>query len=98
MKNKLLKYLPKPLRNRWVIAPLMLFIWLLFFEDVNIISLVSSKFKIANLEEEWEFKEAKIIEAKQKKALIIHDVEKYARETFWMKKENEEIFILTEKK
>lgn len=98
MKDKVLKYLPKPLRNRWVIAPIVLFVWLLFFEDVNIISLVKTQFKISSLEKEWDFKQSKIEEAKLKRALIVDDIEKYARETFWMKKPNEEIFILAEKK
>lgn len=98
MKSKILKYLPKPIKNRWVIAPLVLFIWVLFFEEISVVSLIKTKFKISSLEKEWSFKENKIKEAKEKKQLIVHDIEKYARETFWMKKPNEEIFIITEKK
>ncbi len=95
--NKLYKYIPKKIRNKWILAPLVLFVWLLFFEDINIISLISTKSKISQLEKEWSYKEEKIKESKEKKALIIKDVEKYARETYWMKKPNEEIFIFSEK-
>lgn len=98
MKTKLLKYIPKPLKNRWILAPLILLVWILLFEDVNMISIIKSKFKISALQHEWDLKKVQIQEAQQKRALIVHDIEKYARETYWMKKPNEEIFIITEKK
>lgn len=98
MFSKFKQYFPKRLRNKWFISGFALFVWLLFFEQISFISLINAKIKISNLEEEWESKEQKINESKEKKALIIEDVEKYAREIFWMKKENEELFIIPEKK
>lgn len=98
MLKKIKEFIPKKLRNKWFLTGFAFFVWLLFFEEISFISLIKAKVKISNLEDEWTFKENKIKEAKEKKALIIQDVEKYAREVFWMKKENEEIFIVPEKK
>ena len=53
--------------------------------------------KINQLEKDWVYTEQRIKDAKQKKELILNDVEKYARETYWMKKDNEEIFIFPKK-
>lgn len=98
MIKKLKEYIPKRLRNKWFLTGFAFFVWLLFFEGISFISLIKAKFKISNLQHEWDVSENKIKETKEKKALIIKDVEKYAREVFWMKKENEEIFIIPKNK
>jgi cell division protein DivIC len=98
MLKKFKEYIPKRLRNKWFLTGFAFFIWLLFFEEISFVSLVKAKIKILHLQNEWVFKESKIKEAKEKRALIIDDVEKYAREVFWMKKDNEEIFIISQKK
>lgn len=86
---------PRLIRNKWVLSFLILFTWVLFFEDINLIALFKTKAKISKLKEEWVFKENRIKQAEEKKTLILSNPEKYARETFWMKRENEEIFILS---
>jgi len=91
LKNKT----PKFLRNKWALSLLILFLWVLFFEDINLIALFKTKSKINRLKKEWVFKQNRIKEAEEKKALILDNPEKYARETFWMKRENEEIFIIS---
>ncbi|MEN8929505.1 MAG: hypothetical protein ABF242_06265 [Flavobacteriales bacterium] len=87
---------PQFMKNKWAISFSVLFIWVLFFEDVNLFSLYKTKRKINKLEQEWDFKESRIMQAEEKKALILKDPEKYARETFWMKKSDEELFIIKE--
>lgn len=91
LKNKT----PKFLRNKWGLSFMILFVWVLFFEDINLIALFKTKSKINRLKKEWVFKENRIKEAEEKKALILSNPEKYARETFWMKRENEEIFLIS---
>lgn len=88
--------IPNYLKNKWAISFAVLFIWILFFEDVNLFSLFNTKRKINNLKTEWAFKENRIQQAQDKKALILNNPEKYARETFWMKKSDEELFIIPE--
>ncbi|MEN8810498.1 MAG: hypothetical protein ABF264_03725 [Flavobacteriales bacterium] len=93
LKNKT----PKYVQNKWAISFLVLFVWVLFFEDINLISLFRTKSKINKLKQEWVFKEERINQAEEKKSLILRNPEKYGRETFWMKRENEEIFIIPPK-
>lgn len=87
--------MPKFLKNKWAISFMVLFIWLLFFEDINLISLFKTKSKIRSLQKEWVFKENRIMQAEQKKSVILSNPEKYAREAFWMKKQDEELFIIS---
>ncbi len=91
------KRTPKYIQNKWVISFLVLFAWVLFFEDINLIALFRTKSKINKLKQEWVFKEERIKQAEEKKAMILSNPEKYARETFWMKRENEELFIISSK-
>lgn len=88
---------PNFLKNKWAISFLVLFVWVLFFEDINLISLIRTKTKISRLEQEWVFKENRIKESEEKKILILDNPEKYAREIFWMKMADEELFIIPEK-
>ena len=92
--SKIKKVVPDFMQNKWMISFLVLFIWVLFFENINLFSLYRTKSKIKNLEKDWVFKEKRIKQSKEKKALILSDPEKYARETFWMKKSDEELFII----
>ena len=92
--SKIKKVVPDFMQNKWMISFLVLFIWVLFFENINLFSLYRTKSKIKNLEKDWVFKENRIKQSKEKKALILSDPEKYARETFWMKKSDEELFII----
>ncbi len=86
--------IPSFLKNKWAISFSVLFVWVLFFEDVNLFSLYNTNRKINSLEKDWIFKENRINKAEKKKALILSNPEKYARETFWMKKSDEELFII----
>jgi hypothetical protein len=90
--------IPNFLKNKWAISFVVLFVWILFFEDVNLFSLYNTKSKINSLETEWVFKENRIQQAEEKKSLILINPEKYARETFWMKKSDEELFVIQEDK
>ena len=96
--TKIKSIVPDFLQNKWMISFLILFIWVLFFENISLFSLFRTKAKIKSLEKEWVFKENRIKQAEEKKALILSDPEKYARETFWMKKSDEELFIIPKEK
>ena len=91
------KKIPHFMKNKWAISFSILFLWILLFEDVNLFSLYNTNRKINTLKTEWKFKENRIKQAQEKKALILSNPEKYARETFWMKKCDEELFIISEK-
>ena len=95
--KKIRNVIPDFMKNKWAISLLVLFVWLLFFEEINLFSLFKTKSKINNLKTEWEFKENRINQAEEKKSLILSNPEKYARETFWMKKSDEELFIISSK-
>ena len=77
----------------------MFFLWMTFFDTNNFIYRIRLVSDIADLEESIKIHEVKIAELRrQKKDLFGNDrnLEKFAREKYLMKKENEDIFVITD--
>lgn len=75
---------------------LVFLVWMTFFDENNFISLVENRMKLAELEDEKEHYVAEINESAEDLKLLQNDkelLEKFARERYLMKKENEEIFV-----
>lgn len=90
----------KPLvNNRYFLTGLIFFIWMLFFDQSNIINRVRLSNQIGNMEEQKELYKQTIIDNRE----LIEELrgnrdnlEKFAREQFLMKRSDEEIFIIVE--
>ncbi|MCK6616218.1 MAG: septum formation initiator family protein [Cyclobacteriaceae bacterium] len=93
------KKLPKAFRNFYVITGLIFFIWMLFLDSNDLISRYRLSAKLRALENEKEYYQQKIKEVEQDKNELFGDresLEKFAREKYLMKKENEDVFIIVE--
>ena len=97
---KLLKHLPSWLKNKYLLTALGFTVWLFFFDDRD---LITTHFKhrreLHNLEKSRDYYLEQIhITGKELDQLKSDPatLEKYAREKYWMKKENEDLFILPE--
>lgn len=93
------KKLPKAFRNFYVIAGLIFFVWMLFLDSNDLISRYRLSAKLRALENEKEYYQQKIKEVEQDKNELFGDresLEKFAREKYLMKKENEDVFIIVE--
>lgn len=98
MKNFSLK-IPSFLKNKYVLTLLAFLIWMLFFDQNNLISQYRLTKKVDELQEKKEFYQEQI--KKDRKAARelktnINTLEKYAREKYLMKREDEDIFLIIE--
>ena len=91
------KKIPKYFRNKYFIAIVLFIIWILFFDNYNLIRQNRIKKDIKELEENKLFYTKEI----KKDSIEFQDLlnnkekrEKFAREKFLMKKENEDIYII----
>ena len=98
--RNIINLLPKPLRNKYLILLLLFIFWIVFLDENNLVSLnnqlnenIIKKEIIDSLEYgNWEIEDKlKRLNNDQK------ELEKFARENFLMKKENEDIIIIREK-
>ena len=96
----LLKRLPKPLKNKYVVTVILFSLWILFVDDYNLINQNKIQNNVNELKKQKEFyiEEIKNDSIKLYKLRNdTHEQEKFARERFLMKKNNEDVFIIRRK-
>ncbi|MBD81598.1 MAG: septum formation initiator [Crocinitomicaceae bacterium] len=90
---------PHWIRNKYSITLLVFFTYMLFFDQNDVISLIRIKQELGELEENKEYYKEQIdITQKDLTDLLTNDdnLERYAREKYFMKKENEDIFVIVD--
>lgn len=98
---KLLSLIPKWIRSKYFIAGVAFLAWMLFF-DKNDISLQWKRYSnLRKLQQSETNMNKQISEAKKELDLLKTNpftLEKYAREKYLMKKDNEDIYIFNNQK
>ena len=91
-KNKILVYF----RNIYAIIGLIFFIWMVFLDTNSLVKFIGLKKKLDRLENEKTKLEIEILKDKEliKKLNDSIEIEKYGREKYFLKKENEEVYII----
>lgn len=84
------------LKNRYIIILTLFTIWILFFDSNSTLVHIELNEKIENLENEAKYYKTEIKKDESELSKIQTDsgLEKYAREELYMKKENEDIYII----
>lgn len=102
MKLKRIKItIPKFLKNKYVIASIALFAWLIFFDGNDFFAQYSYRKKLKELEKEKEYYQVEIEKNRNELQSLVSskkNLEKFAREKYLMKKDNEDIFVILDKK
>lgn len=83
-------------KNRYVRVSLLFLVWVIFLDKSRLVSQESLSNDIARLEEEKQDYERLIGEVKREQEEISRNPEKYAREHYFMKRADEDIFIVKE--
>lgn len=85
------------LRNKYFITTLAFVVWLLFFDKNDLFSQLSYRRQLKELEVDKEYYLKEIARNKEDMKELMSDpehLEKYARERYLMKKDNEDIFLV----
>ena len=93
--------LPAPLRNKYLITFIVFLVWIFFIDKFDIITQIKMNKEFKQLKQQQEFYKKEI----EKDSTKIYNLnnnpeeqERFARERFLMKKENEDLFIIRKKK
>ncbi len=84
--------------NKYLITGIAFAVWMLFFDRNDISLQIRRANELKKLEQNEELMDKKIAETKQELNLLKNNpetLEKYAREKFLMKKDNEDLFVIT---
>jgi len=98
--NELIDKIPNYLKNKYLIAVVLFIVWIIFFDNFNIIKQSKIKKNIKQLEENKKFYIEEITKDSSKYYDLLNDAEKrekFAREKFLMKKEDEDVYIIRRK-
>jgi cell division protein FtsB len=101
--NKLKEWflsLPFIFRNVFFLTGTAFLVWMIFFDDNNFILQYQRRKELKAIQEKKKYYIDEIIKVEQQ----YHDLttnkatqEKFARENYWMKKDNEDVFVFIEK-
>ncbi|MFN5317787.1 MAG: septum formation initiator family protein [Bacteroidia bacterium] len=87
------------LRNRYIVAVSVFLVWVMFLDQNSLISQYQQNKELMKLKKEKRYYQ---VEIKKTKAQLdelftdLHSLEKFARERYLMKKENEELWIFSD--
>jgi len=87
------------LRNKYLMAVLVFLVWLLIFDNNSLIDRVRYLKILHEMEEEKQYYLERIEEDSRRLNELKTDrdnLEKFAREQYFMKKENEDVFVIVE--
>ena len=95
--RNLYEKLPAPLRNKYLITFVVFLVWIFFIDTFDIITQVRMNNEFKQLKEQQEFYKTEI----EKDSIKVYNLnnnpeeqERFARERFLMKKDNEDVFIV----
>ncbi len=99
--RNIINRIPKPLKNKYILTLVFFAFWIIFIDDYNLIKQHQLQKNVDALEDQ---KEYYISEINKDSTELYHlqntkeEQERFAREKFLMKKDNEDVFIIREKK
>jgi len=96
-KNKWLRVLS----NKYVLIGSFFFIWIIFLDDASLKEQIYIDRDISQLKKDRDFYKEKLQKVRRELEKVQRDpkaIEKIAREKFFMKKKDEDIFIVVEEK
>ncbi len=92
-----IRFMVPLLRNKYSLSLIVFFVWIVFFDSNNLIDRAMSLKKVHQLEKDKIYYNSKINEDRTKLNELESNpanLEKFAREQYLMKKDNEDIFIV----
>ncbi len=84
------------LKNKYLIVTAIFLVWVFFFAQYDLMSQKNQKDELKAMEQKIEYLEKEVSALQQEKNLLKNDsitLEKYAREKYYMKKNNEDVFV-----
>ncbi len=97
---KLLTQLPSWLRNKFFIAFAAFTVWMLFFDERDMFTMAHHRHELKELQKSKKYYTDKINKEKTELENLKNNpsvLEKYAREKYYMKRDNEDLFLVPEK-
>ena len=99
--KRLLDHLPDWLKNKYLLAGVSFILILLFLDRNDLFTQIDRAQELRNLEKSKKYYQQEIANQKKELEALKNDpaaLEKFAREKYLMKREDEDLFLIPEKK
>lgn len=93
--------MPRILLNKYILVAIFFVVWLLFFDKNDWFTQRDLNKQLKKLANEKKYYQTEIQKNKQFIEELknnIQSIEDYARQRYWMKKDNEEVYVILQKK
>ncbi len=94
--SQLIERLPAPLRNKYFLVVAAFFFFMTFIDRHDLLTQFRLQRTVDKLEQERDFYQEKIQEAQEERLDMEVNQERFARETYFMQKSDEDVFIIVE--
>lgn len=97
----MLKKIFRVAKNRYFLVTLFAMSWIIFFDRYNLMKRVEDEMELHKLKQEREYyvEQIKMVEKNRDELLSNpQSLERFARERYFMKKDNEEVYIVEDEK
>jgi cell division protein DivIC len=94
---KFFSHIPSWLKNKYLISGVAFLVWMLFFADNDIFTQHNRLIRSQELTKNEQYQSTQITETHKELGFLktsAQTIEKYARENYMMKKDNEDLFII----
>ncbi|RZK81369.1 MAG: septum formation initiator family protein [Pedobacter sp.] len=92
-----MKQLLELIRNKYFLTVVAFVVWMLFFDRNDLVAQYEFKSEVSKLQEEKDFYVKEIDKVKKDLNELntnLNTAEKFAREKYFMKKDNEDVFVI----
>ncbi len=92
--GRFLSAIPPVFLNKYVVAAMAFLVWMIFFDQNKLTRQIELTREINELERNKEYYTEEIEVVKEARADLNNNLEKFAREKYFLKKNDEDVFII----
>ncbi|MBY5959331.1 hypothetical protein KUV50_14355 [Membranicola marinus] len=92
--GRFLSAIPPVFLNKYVVAAMAFLVWMIFFDQNKLTRQIELTREINELERNKEYYTEEIEVVKEARADLNNNLEKFAREKYFLKKSDEDVFII----
>lgn len=97
---EILSYIPQWAKNKYFLTTLAFVLWMIFLDNFDLVTQWKRHQEISKIEAHIQYYKTEIVKTNEEKEALfgsMQNLEKFAREHYWMKKDNEDLFIVSNK-
>jgi len=91
---KLLNHIPSWLKNKYFLTLSGFIVWMLFFDERDFLTIRRYRQELKELQQSKKYYTAEIQANQDKLRINPNSIEKTARETYFMKRDNEDLYLI----